>query len=573
MTDHPLCHHHLEWPAPGARVAGPVVWVRGWLVAKPGWKFDAVRARTATGVHLGVFGFPRTDLAAHFGASAAWLPAEFVIGVPHAAGSLLLHLEAREASGEWIGFGSLSCIVADDGTAAPPSGGDLLLGAGGGRLERGPHLPFEGFLDQPVADAEARLGQVRVFGWLIHPTLAIRTLWATLDGHTLCRIGHGQADEALAEKFPGHPGISASRFSGWVDCPAELNKPACLRLHAELTDGSVHLCFARWIDPLPRDEPVPARAALPADRELPILPSGRPRRLLIVLRTLRETDSTGRALDVVRHLHAGGRWIVRAVVTEDGPARDHFEAAGCAVQTIDVTAYIAQPDATRLADLQRQVWWRHLDAVALFDPEQTWVGESARWHRLPVFADPSDTLLWAADDGFKFDADSRVLVAPLDGSAEHGVHVLRQAVRLLEERQAGKWRGWEIILSGDPGGRIDFAGVGSLRPGAAPAGLAAVVCPAFVRHPHRALLGAALAGVPVITTPSAGLAATYRGGEIDFVPPNQPLALAHALLAQVSLPAAAARRAEAAQRLTTTHHAAAPALRRWQSALESATGW
>jgi O-antigen biosynthesis protein len=324
MTDHPLCHHHVEWPAPGARVAGPVVWVRGWLVAKPGWAFDAVRARADGGTHLGILGFPRADLAAHFGRDDAWLPAEFLLGMPAADGDLRLVLEAREVSGEWVGLGEFACTVAPDGSPAPQAGGELHPVTGGTRLERGPHQPFDGFLDLPETLATARHGELRVFGWLTHAGQAIRSLRATLDGHTHRLLDHGQPDDVLAKKFPGRPGIATSRFSGWVDSPAELNAPACLRLHAELADGSTHLCFARWVTPQCSDDPVPPPAAPSTTGALPALPSGRPRRLLLVLRTLREVDATGRALDVVRHLHAGGRWVARAVATEEGPARARF---------------------------------------------------------------------------------------------------------------------------------------------------------------------------------------------------------------------------------------------------------
>lgn len=570
MTDHPLCHHHIEWPAPGARLAGPVVWVRGWLVAKPGWEFTAVRARTAAGVHLGVLGFPRADLARHFGARAAWLPAEFLLGVAAPDGELTIQLEAREASGEWVGLGTLACTVAPDGVAAPQAGGELRPGPHGPALERGPHQPFDGFLDRPETDAEARLGQVRVFGWLTHAAQPIRALHATLDGLSHRRLEHGLTDAALEKKFPGRPGVGTSRFTGWVDCPAELALPACLRLYAELADGSIHLCFARWIAPAPSPEPATAPGEPMNEGELPALPSGRPRRLLVVLRTLRETDSTGRALDVVRHLHAGGRWVARAVATEDGPARERFEAAGCPVQTIDVTAYFAQPDAARLADVQRQIWWRHLDAVAVFDPEQTWAIESAQCLHLPVFTDPAGTLPWAAEDAFAADPQCRTMLAPIDATAEHGIHILRQAVRLLETRHAEKWRGWTVIVPASTG--KEFGDIPSLRGGEAPRAVAAVVCPAFARHPHRALLGAALAGVPVITTPGVALTRTFRAGELDVVPPNQPLALAHAMLALISLPAAARRRAEAARRIAAADHAAIPALHRWQRLLEGAAG-
>ncbi len=553
MTDHPLCHFHIEQPAPNARIGGPIVWVRGWLVAKPGWNFDAVRARTATGSALGVLGFPRSDLARHFGAGAEWLPAEFLVGVPAADGEFSLFLEARETSGEWVLLQTLPGTVAPEIGAPSVAGGELRPLAGGVALERGPHLPFAGFLDLPAVEPETAspCGEVRVFGWLTHPTRVIRALRATLDGQSFRLLDHGPDTALGGEKCAANPVAGAGRFRGWVDCPAELATPACLRIFAELDDGSAQLCFARWVSPGRFFPPTPPPAALPAEVGLPGLPSGRPRRVLIVLRTLREVDATGRALDIVRHLHAGGRWVARAVATEDGPMRARLEAAGCPVQLIDVAAYFAASGSAQRTGVRRQIWWGHLDAVALFDSDQTWAAEIACELRLPVFVDPVDRLIWPGDEELTPDRASCTVFAPIESDPSHGAHVLRQAEQLLASRHPEKWAGWKITT--------DISGTTRV---------AAVVCPAFSRHPRRALLRAARAGVPVITTADKVLAESFRRGELDVVPPNQPLALAHALLALATQPAAAQRRAEAAQRLAAGHHPAEPAWNRWQRLLE-----
>ena len=72
MREGPNTFHNVEWPP-----AGPVVWLRGWAVGKPGTSIVDIRARTTTGIHHGVFGLPRTDLAAHFEPGRVWLPAEY----------------------------------------------------------------------------------------------------------------------------------------------------------------------------------------------------------------------------------------------------------------------------------------------------------------------------------------------------------------------------------------------------------------------------------------------------------------------------------------------------------------
>ena len=88
MRESAVCFHNLEWPPDGARLAGPVVWLRGWIVGQPGHDFIDIRVRDAAGaVHLGVLGLPRVDLAAHFKAARPWLPAEFILGAPVSDGA------------------------------------------------------------------------------------------------------------------------------------------------------------------------------------------------------------------------------------------------------------------------------------------------------------------------------------------------------------------------------------------------------------------------------------------------------------------------------------------------------
>ncbi len=98
MHESPICFHNLEWPPDGARLAGPVAWLRGWIVGKSGHDFTDVRVRHDGGTHLGVLGLPRTDLAAHFKAARPWLPAEFILGVPVADGPAALTLEAMDCA-------------------------------------------------------------------------------------------------------------------------------------------------------------------------------------------------------------------------------------------------------------------------------------------------------------------------------------------------------------------------------------------------------------------------------------------------------------------------------------------
>jgi glycosyltransferase involved in cell wall biosynthesis len=413
-----------------------------------------------------------------------------------------------------------------------------------------------------------------LFGWLLHETQQIVRLTATCDGLTFWPLHHGLTDDALAQNV-AHPAARTARLRGRVPAPPTLATPACLRVFAELADGSAHLCFARRVTPAesrPSTEIAAEPEPLPL-AQLPMLPSGRPRRLLLVVRTLRPDDASLRALDVAQFLHDNGRWVVRVVATEDGALRDAFEAAACPAQLLDVSRYVNAPPAlasAELASLEPQIWWRHLDAVALFDPVSEWAGELAQRHSLPVFRDPPSALAWFAPaaDTWRFDALAPV-VAPIRGLDGHGAHLLVAAtvgrsglpsVILTDVRDHPD----EVLL------RAALVQSPGLRAAAWPDALGGLVNPAFGAVPHHRVLTAAAAGVPVITTPTPLLRAAFPAGEVVFLTPGNPLELAHALLDHAANPTAAARRADAARRAVFARHHPAAQLPRWLGALEAA---
>lgn len=571
MTESPLAFHNLEWPPASARVAGPVVWLRGWIVGKPGTDFIDVRARTAAGEFLGVLGLPRADLAAHFAPQRAWLPAEFIVAVSAADGDLRIELEAQESRGNWVTLQTVTLVVAADGMKNPRTEGELVATAQGGWTKRSPHLPLHGHLDEPVADAECRDGVLSIFGWFVHEQRKIARVTATLDGRTFSVLASGLTDEVLAQKVPQLPAARHGRVRGSVPFFATHPRTVCLRVFVELDDGSVQLAVASRVIPREIFPAAPPAPATLAEHRLPTLPSGRPRRLLLVLRTMRPDDATRRALDVARWLRASGRWAVRAIAAEDGALREKFEASDCAVQLVDLRALTAAEKSTaptELARLDRTIWWRHLDAVALFDPSSGWIAPLATQHGLSVFRDPAEALLWfSPDDRLAFDPASPAL-APIRGLATHGAPTLLGA--------AAEFPDGNSIVIGDVRDteeeelfRASAAATAGLRVDAVPARCSAVICPAWREHPHHALLTAAASGVPVITTPSPQLSATFAHGEIVFVPPGNPLALAHALRDLRANPSAA-RRIEAARRVVVAAYDPAVQLPRWLGALEAA---
>src|ERR1035437_928932 len=294
MHPSPVCFHHLEWPAPGARVRGPVLWLRGWIVGRPGHDFCDVRACRAGQVHLGVLGLPRTDLAAYFKSPRAWLPAEFVIGVPLPDGGAEIAIEGQDEFGAWDGLQTLGVTVAPDGASSPREAGRLESRPEGSWTLRGTHLPFHGHLDEPRADVTLENGRAKIFGWLLHDTQKIKTVWATTGLLVFNQLEHGVTDDALAAKVPALLQARHARLRGATDLPLPSSQPACLRIYAELADGSVHLCLTQRITTVPSPAvnltpPVARPDISPA--ALPVLPSGRPRRLLLCTLNLQRDDS------------------------------------------------------------------------------------------------------------------------------------------------------------------------------------------------------------------------------------------------------------------------------------------
>jgi hypothetical protein len=615
--------HNLEWPGPGARLAGPVVWLRGWVVAKPGHDCIDVRVRHDGRTHLGVLGLPRTDLAAHFKADRPWLPAEFILGVPVRDGPAALTLEVMDAHGGWHELETIALTVAPDGIPPPRIEGRLETHASGTWTARDAHHPFHGHLDQPGPAPGLRRGRAPVFGWLLAESLPIRSVFATTDTLVFNHLDHSLTDEALAAKVPQHAGARHARLRGSVDFPSTLIQPACLRVYAKTADDSVHLCFAQRLGPAPDPAPavttaVPYPAVIP--RALATVPSGRPRRLLFVLRSLLPGDATLRALDLVRHLVASHRWAARVVSTEDGPLRHAFEQAGVESLVVNPGPLFAAADAAAmdraLQDLQRQIWWRHLDAVVVFDPVCGWAASLAQRQGIPVLFDCSATEPMQPDataipavqallrDGWRSAAaicfssgtvaraqqaclDGRPaeviphwhspgLAVPPAGCETRTAHAPLRTVTWLAEHHpeiAARWKFLQGPAEGTDDERLarldDSFPASSLRhtDDWSVAGLALCLGPLFGRGPVRPVIDAAAAGIPVVAPRLALTEEIFRGSRVQLVDEANPLALAHALIAWEALPAAQCRAAAALAPVFRARHDPARLLPQWERLL------
>lgn len=628
------CYHNLEWPAPGSRIAGPVLWLRGWVVGQPGHDFIDVRVRHAGATHLGVLGLPRVDLATHFNSTRSWLPAEYILGVPVSDGPVTLVVEAMDSWGAWHLLESISLHIAPDGLSAPRMEGRLEKSQDGTWTVRDAHHPFHGHLDQPGPTPRLHHGRAPVFGWLLDESRPLAAVLATTDTLVFNHLDYSLTDDVLAAKVPQHAGASHARLRGQVDYPATAPDPACLRVYAVSPDGTVTLCFAQRLTPQGGTRPpgglvgnatggarpeagLHLYPTLP-HRALPTLSSARPRRLLFIVRSLWPNDESLRALDLARFLTSSHRWAARVVSTEDGPLRLDFEAAGVESLIVNPGPLLAAREESALTralvELQRQVWWGHLDAVAVFDPVCGWAITLARRLNIPVLFDcQSDTPLepdptaipavqsllregWGSATALCF--NSAVAAHAQHGRLGHvaaeiippwhsprlpepapGARLVLAPLRTVDwitrhhPATAARW-----TFRQGPAGRVDderlarqddaFNVPTLQRPtGWSLDGVALCLGPLFARGPLRPVIDAAAAGIPVVAPRLPLTEELFHDTRVSLVDNSNPLALAHALLAWEALPVSYQCEAAALAPLFRARHDPADLLPRWERLL------
>lgn len=590
QTDH--CFHNLEWPVPGARLAGPVVWLRGWVVGKPGHDCIDVRVCHKGQTHLGVLGLPRPDLAAHFKSTRAWLPAEFILGVPVTDGPVELTIEVMDAHGGWHALPPILFTIASDGEHPPRMEGRLENSQDGTWTVRDAHHPFHGHLDDPGPTPTIQCGRIPIFGWLLNETRPIATVLATTDTLIFNHLDHSLTDDALAIKVPQHDGARHARLRGMIDYPVTLIPPACLRVYARSDDGSVQLCFAQRIQAKPAATRISSsqHAVYPRvnPRPLPNLPSNRPRRLLFVVRSLLPDEATLRALDLARNLISSHRWAARLIAAEDGPLRNDFSQAGVETLVLDPGPLLAAQNADAmqraLNHLGRQVLWNHLDAVVIFDPVCGWISSMAKRQKIPVLFDcvsttpmePDSTAIPEVQALFRSSWQTATAVCfASEAAARAQTHSLGQRpaaiiphwhspnlpttplgrepfcahaplrtvswLRQHHSETAARWRfrqGPAGLIADESRARLDDAFNGNIEHSDSWSveGLSLCLGPLFGRGPLRPIIDAAAVGIPVVAPKHAITEELFGGFKIPLVDEANPLALAHALLTWDSLP-------------------------------------
>lgn len=624
MQESAYCFHNLEWPAHGANIRGPVAWLRGWIVGKSGYDFVDVRVQHNGHTCLGVLGLPRVDLAAHFKREQDWLPAEFILGVPVDDGAITLTVEGMDADGMWHRLREIPLNVTPEGESPPRAEGRLEQMDDKICTVRDAHHPFYGHLDQPEPRSELRHGRAAVFGWLVDETGPLSRVIATTDGLIFNHLAHSLDDDSLAAKVP-HPGARHARLKGAVDYPATLSSPACLRVYAIRTDQSVHLSFAKRIDPSkPGQESTPDETIAPTllpIRVLPELSSGRPRRLLMVLRSLQPDDSALRALDLVRKFFNEKSWAVRIVSTEDGPLRHVFEMADAESLIVSPRALLDAADETTaqhaLDQLRRQIWWGHLDAVAVFNPLCGWAATLARAQGIPVLFDcleserirPDPTassavraLLqasWRSADALCYGshAAAKAQSAPHDGipaaiiplwhtpditplpETKNGSRVAMAPLRMIERLRRlhpEVFARWQFCQGPAPINAVERlhelddhhnAGLVEHRTNWNVEDVDLVLGPLFGRGPLRPVLDAAAKGIP-FAAPDTPVAREYfADSRLPLIDETNPLAPLTALLQHDHAPALLSREAEFARDHVRANHAPDHGLQQWTELL------
>lgn len=278
MHETPQGFFHLDQPAPEATLpAGPVK-LAGWTAGTHGRHFVDLRIRWGETIAPAVYGFPRADLAAFFKIAAPFLPGGFEAFINLPIGTTELVFEVLDIAGQWhvMHRQAITCSAAAEAQPATAKAApviqphefarallSVLRDSAGQSPEstaqqqattlpnpavlRFPHLPFHGHLHQPTLIERVLFGRLRIEGWLFHETQRIRRVSASVDLQTWQDLELGGRKSYVEELYPQFPNAIGCRIDGLIDIPAQIPAPICVRLYAELEDGSWHLCHAQRV--------------------------------------------------------------------------------------------------------------------------------------------------------------------------------------------------------------------------------------------------------------------------------------------------------------------------------------
>lgn len=409
----------------GASLPAAPVLLKGWAVAKPGYFITDLRVRLGARIYPVFYGHPRADLAQFFKARESELLAGFEVELAIVVGENRLEFECCEISGQWLPlatvvFNGTPCHIVPQepsGTvgahvftralrlvlqqaaqkpiaiAATEAAALLPLP----HITRYPAVPFHGHLHHPPPLQRAEFGRVIVEGWLFHETERIRRVAATVDLQAWQILEHEGSLPYVAGLFPQYPNATACRIHGTIDVPAQLPQPLSVRVYAELSDGTWHLChvernhlygdeqhkapyarfstltFVRSVLSLrqaciQRNLAVPLdkwffrglrevwteyRARAPRRQSNPIAPSALPpsgklpAHVVLITHNLNFEGAPLFLWEYASFLALQGVKLT-VISAGEGPLRQRFESLGARVNLVDITSLLKAPDAPAL---------------------------------------------------------------------------------------------------------------------------------------------------------------------------------------------------------------------------------
>lgn len=274
MHETPHAFFHLDHPAEGSSQPAGAVTLRGWAAGRHGRPLVDLRVRQGAATQPVVYGFPRADLAAFFKLPGPFLPGGFEATLNLEPGEHPVAFEALTISGKWESIGTTRVTVAAGAsTPVPPAtpivqphefaralqcilraaatmpveqaAAEIASALPQPAVIRYPHLPFHGHLHQPTLLERVLFGRLRIEGWLFHETASIRRVMATADLQTWQELAQAGTKPYVEAMFPQFPQVKHCRIDGLIDVPAQLPGPVCIRIYAELDDGSWHLCHVQ----------------------------------------------------------------------------------------------------------------------------------------------------------------------------------------------------------------------------------------------------------------------------------------------------------------------------------------
>ena len=254
---------------------GKPTWIAGWFLSKTGAVFSDIRAVIAGRAYLGVFGLPHEHMEQCHRGRFGLPHAGFILQVAPPLGATELRLELLDAGRNWVEIWRTP-IEVRSGPAQPPPldvemvptiwrellqarradpAGDLapvadrlLEAAAAISLDTLPNPPFYGALENPLRVAGTQFGKIRIEGWLIHQDQRIVRLFGSTHPNVENTIQHEFRERPEAgDLFPGHPYARHSQFFGMLDLEEDAPNPVCVKIFAELEDGSRHLVWVRRV--------------------------------------------------------------------------------------------------------------------------------------------------------------------------------------------------------------------------------------------------------------------------------------------------------------------------------------